>query len=54
MRYVFFLLFLLPLVSQASDTTQTNKDIVRKFYERAFNDHRPREAANLYIGKSYT
>ena len=54
MKYTFFIILLLPLVSHASDTIQINKEIIRKFYELAFNDHRPREAAKLYIGKSYT
>jgi predicted SnoaL-like aldol condensation-catalyzing enzyme len=31
----------------------TNKQIVRNFYEMAFNQHKPREAAEKYIGAKY-
>ncbi len=33
--------------------TDRNKKLVRDFYELAFNGHKPREAAKLYIGNPY-
>jgi predicted SnoaL-like aldol condensation-catalyzing enzyme len=33
--------------------TDQNKKIVRDFYELAFNQHKPREAAETYIGDRY-
>ena len=33
--------------------TNDNKKIVHDFYDLAFNQHRPREAARLYIGDQY-
>ena len=33
--------------------TAENKKIVHDFYDLAFNRHKPREAANLYIGDRY-
>ena len=32
---------------------ENNKKIVRDFYELAFNQHKPTEAANKYIGGTY-
>lgn len=43
-------------VSQAASgksTTEANKNLVREFYEMAFNAHRPTEAAKKYIGPKY-
>ena len=55
-----FLIPCLPLafmaVSQAAagkGTTETNKKLVRDFYEMAFNSHQPTEAAKKYIGPRY-
>lgn len=55
-----FLIPCLPLafmaVSQAASsqtTTETNKKLVRDFYEMAFNAHRPTEAAKKYLGSKY-
>jgi predicted SnoaL-like aldol condensation-catalyzing enzyme len=51
--------FILPLVlasviPSAGETLQEkNKTLVRTFYEMAFNQHRPAEAARLYIGERY-
>jgi predicted SnoaL-like aldol condensation-catalyzing enzyme len=42
--------------SQASAHTsgeEINKDLVTAFYEMALNQHRPQEAANMYIGAKY-
>ncbi len=38
----------------AGPTQEKNKQIVRDFYELAFNHHKPTEAANKYIGGTYT
>jgi predicted SnoaL-like aldol condensation-catalyzing enzyme len=55
-----FLIPCLPLafmaVSQAAatkTTAETNKKMVRDFYEMAFNSHQPTEAAKKYIGSKY-
>ncbi|WP_374028903.1 nuclear transport factor 2 family protein [Bdellovibrio bacteriovorus] len=37
----------------AQATPEENKILVRDFYEMAFNQHKPREAAKKYIGKKY-
>lgn len=34
-------------------TQETNKKLVRDFYEMAFNQHKPTEAAKKYIGDKY-
>jgi predicted SnoaL-like aldol condensation-catalyzing enzyme len=31
-----------------------NKALVVAFYEQAFNDHRPEEAAAAHLGETYT
>jgi predicted SnoaL-like aldol condensation-catalyzing enzyme len=36
-----------------SVTTVENKKLVHDFYDLAFNRHKPREAAKLYIGAQY-
>jgi predicted SnoaL-like aldol condensation-catalyzing enzyme len=33
--------------------TEENKKLVHDFYDLAFNQHKPREAAKLYIGDQY-
>jgi predicted SnoaL-like aldol condensation-catalyzing enzyme len=33
--------------------SEENKKLVRDFYDLAFNQHKPREAAKLYIGDQY-
>lgn len=33
--------------------TDQNKKLVHNFYDLAFNQHKPREAASLYIGDQY-
>lgn len=38
----------------ATSTEEANKKIVREFYELAFNQHKPTEAAKKYIGEKYT
>ena len=38
----------------AGPTQVKNKQIVRDFYELAFNRHKPTEAAKKYIGGTYT
>ena len=36
-----------------TDKEKENKKIVTEFYNMAFKDHKPLEAANLYIGDQY-
>ena len=40
--------------SQAGTTQEENKQIVSAFYELAFNQHKPAEAARKYIAPPYT
>lgn len=35
------------------DTVEANKKLVKDFYEMAFNQHKPTEAAKKYIGDKY-
>ncbi len=39
--------------TQMTDVLATNKRIVKDFYDLAFNQHRPQEAALKYLGKVY-
>ncbi len=44
----------LPSLALAqTDVEATNRKVVLDFYELAFNEHRPTEAARLYIGDRY-
>lgn len=45
----------MPAARSVSETAiaEQNKAIVRDFYDMAFNDHKPREAAAKYIGDTY-
>jgi predicted SnoaL-like aldol condensation-catalyzing enzyme len=45
------LVFALPAFGKTS--TAENKKLVREFYEMAFNQHKPTEAAKKYIGNKY-
>jgi predicted SnoaL-like aldol condensation-catalyzing enzyme len=40
-------------IDQDVHIKENYKEIVSKFYETAFNEHKPRKAAKLYIGKRY-
>ena len=40
--------------TQAGTTQEENKQIVSAFYELAFNQHKPAEAARKYIAPPYT
>ena len=40
--------------AQAGTTQQENKQVVTAFYELAFNQHKPAEAARKYIAPPYT
>jgi predicted SnoaL-like aldol condensation-catalyzing enzyme len=40
--------------AQAGTTQQENKQIVTAFYELAFNQHKPAEAARKYVAPPYT
>ncbi len=39
--------------AQALNTARQNGELVRQFYDMAFNQHQPREAARLFIGDRY-
>lgn len=39
--------------TQMADTLATNKKIVREFYDMAFNQKKPVEAASKYLGRVY-
>ena len=41
-------------LAQAETTQEENKQIVTAFYELAFNQHKPAEAARKYIAPPYT
>jgi len=41
------------LTGHAKTPQETNKDTVKAFYETAFNDHKPAEAVEKYVGGSY-
>ena len=45
------LVFAVPAIGGTLE--ERNKQIVREFYELAFNQHRPTEAAKKYIGDRY-
>jgi len=48
------LFFLVPIISKATATdVEANKKIVIAFYETAFNQHKPSEAMEKYIGDKY-
>jgi predicted SnoaL-like aldol condensation-catalyzing enzyme len=36
-----------------NDQVEANKTLVRSFYDLAFNQHKPREAVENYVGSSY-
>ena len=42
-----------PLQDVMEPTEESNKEVVREFYELAFNEHRPEEAASRYMGLTY-
>ena len=51
-----FTLFMFPLTSYAGtdkSVQEKNKAIVLSFYDLAFNQHKPTEAAERYIGDQY-
>jgi predicted SnoaL-like aldol condensation-catalyzing enzyme len=41
------------LTGHAKTPQETNKETVKAFYETAFNDHKPAEAVEKYVGGSY-
>jgi predicted SnoaL-like aldol condensation-catalyzing enzyme len=45
--------FFLAAPVGAETRTEANKKVVRDFYELAFNQHKPTEAAKKYIGEKY-
>lgn len=55
---VLFALLLLPLAGLAQDKSnvqlETNKRVVKEFYDLAFNQKKPKEAAAKFFGPSYT
>ncbi|WII72058.1 nuclear transport factor 2 family protein [Bdellovibrio sp. 22V] len=54
MKTQFALVAVICLLSFTTKATpEENKVLVRDFYEMAFNQHKPREAAKKYIGKKY-
>ncbi len=46
-------LLLISSLASASTQQQKNKEVVRNFYELAFNQHKPAEAMKLYVGNKY-
>ncbi|MBX3302161.1 MAG: ester cyclase [Nitrospira sp.] len=44
---------LVATAALAETVAEKNKKLVRDFYELAFNQHRPTEAAKKYIGEQY-
>lgn len=47
------MVFFLAAPVGAETSTEANKRVVRDFYELAFNQHKPTEAAKKYIGEKY-
>jgi predicted SnoaL-like aldol condensation-catalyzing enzyme len=47
------IIFLIIPNVQAGTLEDANKKLVRDFYEMAFNQHKPTEAAKKYIGSKY-
>ena len=45
--------YFLVLIFVSMQIYASNKDTVRQFYHLAFNQHKPKEAANRYIGETY-
>jgi len=45
--------FVVPAFGKNGDQVEKNKKLVRDFYEMAFNQHKPTEAAKKYIGDKY-
>ena len=45
--------FITPLALASEPLGDHNKSIVREFYEMAFNQHHPLEAANKYLAVNY-
>jgi predicted SnoaL-like aldol condensation-catalyzing enzyme len=52
MRIVFYL-FLMVFITSAQASTEDNRNTVIKFWNLAFNEHKPVEAAKLYLAKDY-
>lgn len=50
---IFLLLTLFSFSAFAGSVQEQNKKLVREFYEMAFNQHKPTEAAKKYIGDKY-
>jgi predicted SnoaL-like aldol condensation-catalyzing enzyme len=42
-----------PTKEDAMSDVEANKRAVREYYELAFNDHKPREAVERYLGSEY-
>lgn len=54
MKYVTLILFTLFSFNVMAETqVEKNKRLVVEFYNMAFNDHKPTEAAKKYIGEKY-
>jgi predicted SnoaL-like aldol condensation-catalyzing enzyme len=53
--FVVLFVFLAPTLSiaAAANDVEANKKLVRDFYEMAFNEHKPTEAAKKYFGDKY-
>lgn len=53
-----FILLFSPAFAQAHETPKTeldtNKSVVKEFYDLAFNKKKPKEAADKFFGASYT
>lgn len=52
-----FFLFCVPFVfanNTGTSALEQNKQIVREFFEIAFNQHKPAEAVKKHMGKTYT
>lgn len=54
MKKFIFLLISVFCCSAFAGDLEANKKLVRDFYELAFNQHKPTEAVNKYIGDHYT
>lgn len=46
-------MFITSSFASAATQQQQNKEVVRNFYELAFNKHKPAEAMKLYVGSKY-
>lgn len=53
MKVIFALVILFSSSFASANQQQKNKEVVRSFYELAFNKHKPAEAMKLYVGDKY-